>query len=138
VSGSVLFAVCTMLTLTAAVRVGHQLKLSGPAQSTDWTVASALQNMGVEPGDLVCYMGYALIDHGWAHLARVRIVSEIPAEDVLGFWSADREQQNDVVAWLAGKGAKAIVTRDAPPAALSHGWQKIAGTEYYVLPVRAK
>jgi hypothetical protein len=138
VSRSLLWAMCTMLALTAAVRVGHQWKLSGPANSTDWAMASALQNMGVEPGDLVCYMGYALTDHGWAHLARVRIVSEIPAEDVLGFWSAGQEQQNDVAKWLEGRKAKAMITRDAPPVALSRGWRKIPGTEYYVLLLATK
>jgi hypothetical protein len=125
-----------MLVVSAAVVIGHATKLSGisgPAKNPDWEVAPALPGLGIHSGERVCYLGYALTDEGWAHLARVHIAAEIPVEDVPGFWSAGRPQQIAVANWLAAKGVKAIITRDAPASALAAGWERISETDYYVL-----
>ncbi|HEY2455714.1 MAG TPA: hypothetical protein VGI13_00330, partial [Candidatus Acidoferrum sp.] len=79
------------------------------------------------------HMGDTLSDHAWAHLARVKLVAAIPEVDVPTFWAADQSQRLEALRWLAATGAKALVTRGVPATALSMGWQKIAGTDYYVL-----
>jgi hypothetical protein len=134
VGQSVILAVALLLFVDAAFNVGHEaVKLFDRTKATDSKVALALQEWGVQPGGRVSYLGYALTDHGWAHVARVRIVTEIPAEDVASFWSADRKEQGEVLRWLAATQAKAVVTRDPPPEASSLGWKTIAGTDYSVL-----
>lgn len=94
-----------------------------------------LHEMGVATGDRASDMGDALIDHGWAYVARVKIVSEIPQEDVLSFWAADQSQRVEAVNWLLSNGAKVLVTHGVPPTALSMGWRKVGDTDYYVLPL---
>jgi hypothetical protein len=134
VAQSVILAVALLLFVDATFNVCHQaVRLFDRTRPVDSKVALALQQFGVPPGGRVSYLGYALTDHGWAHLARLRIVAEIPAEDVASFWSADRQEQGEVLRWLAATQAKAMVTRDTPPEAASLGWKKIAGTDYSVL-----
>jgi hypothetical protein len=133
---SVTLAVSSLLFLQAAVRVGHEgVKTFAQAQHPDWQVASMLHEMGVATGDRASYMGDALIDHGWAYVAGVKIVSEIPQEDVLSFWAADQSQRVEAVNWLLSNGAKVLVTHGVPPTALSMGWRKVGDTDYYVLPL---
>jgi hypothetical protein len=94
--------------------------------------------MGVEPGDRVSYMGYALEDHVWAHLARVKISAEIPQKDTLAFWAAKPTDQIKALNWLAATGARVLVTRGVPDTAISMGWKKVGDSDYYVLSLSEK
>jgi hypothetical protein len=78
-------------------------------------------------------MGYGLADHGWAYVAGVKIVSEVPAEDTLSFWAANHERRDEVLDWLASTGAKVFVTRDVPSTAMPMGWRKAGDTDYYMI-----
>lgn len=131
---SVAIAVSVMLVSQSAITAGHQLgKISLNARSPDWQVADALHEMGMQPGDRVSYMGYALTDHAWAHFALVKIAAEIPDEDVSGFWAAGESQRLETLDWLATTGAKVLVTRDVPRTGMSMGWKRIGETDYYAL-----
>jgi len=128
------FAVSFLLLSQVAVQVGHEgLKLFGRQKHSDWEVATTLHEMGVKDGDRVSYMGYALIDHAWAHLARVKIAAEIPQEDVLNFWAAEQAERVEATKWLAFTAAKVLVTRGVPNSAMAMGWRKVGDTDYYVL-----
>jgi hypothetical protein len=87
--------------------------------------------------DRVSYMGYALVDHAWAHLARVRIFAEIPEEDVLNFWASDKKERQDVINWFSSTAARALITQNVPDSAMSMGWTKVADTNYYILELSA-
>ncbi|MCK4261032.1 MAG: hypothetical protein KAX49_18800 [Halanaerobiales bacterium] len=93
-------------------------------------VASALKQMGVEPGDKVAFIGHSFSAY-WARLARVRIVAEIPSRDVVNFWAADHLIKSRVIKTFAGTGAKVIVARDIQKCAPTNGWQRIGNTDYY-------
>jgi hypothetical protein len=80
-------------------------------------------------------MGDALSDHGWAYVAGVMIAAEIPLEDTLSFWGADREQRDQALNWLASTGAKVLVTRGVRNTAMPMGWRRAGDTDYYVLPL---
>jgi hypothetical protein len=82
--------------------------------------------MGVGNGDLVGYMGDALLDPGWAYVAGVKIAAEIPLEDALSVWAADHEQRDEALNWVASTGAKVLVTRDVPNTAMPMGWRRVA------------
>jgi hypothetical protein len=127
--------VSVVLIGQTVIMAGHEVCKSRRANYPDWQVASALQQMGVEPGAHVSYMGYGLTNHAWAHLARVRISAEIPAEDMLRFWAADQEQRAGVENWLTATGARVLVAREVPETAVFMGWKKVGDTEYFILPL---
>jgi hypothetical protein len=138
ISWSVVIAVSVVLLSQTAVTAGQTaIKLTDKSKSPDWEVATTLQKLGIEPGARVSYMGDALTNHAWAHLARLKISSEIPAEDVLGFWAADQAKRVEALAWLAATGAKVLVTRAVPSTAMSMGWRRVVDTDYYVLILRS-
>ena len=89
--------------------------------------------MGLKKGDRVSYMGYALVDHAWAHLARVHISAEIPEEDVLNFWASDKQERQDVINWLSSTAAKTLIAKNVPDSAMPMGWMRVADTDYYIL-----
>jgi hypothetical protein len=133
---SVAFAVSSLLLSQIAVQVSHEaIHLFGEQPHPDWQVATALQQMGLKKGDRVSYMGYALVDHAWAHLARVRISAEIPEEDILNFWASDIKERQDVINWLSGTTAKVLITKNVPETAMPMGWMRVADTNYYILRI---
>jgi hypothetical protein len=127
--------VSTLLFLPAVVEAGHQIVSALRNPRPDLEVAKALRTMGIHDDDRVSYMGEALTDSSWAYLAGAKIVAEIPNEDVASFWAADREQQHEVLRWLAATNAKVLVAHNAPQPAMSLGWRQVGGTSYYILPL---
>jgi hypothetical protein len=131
---AIAFAVSFLLLSQIALQVSHEAAhLFGRQAHPDWQVATALQQMGLRQGDHVSYMGYALVDHAWAHLARLRISAEIPEEDVLNFWASDKKERQDVINWLSSTSAKALITKNVPDNAMPMGWVRVADTNYYIL-----
>jgi hypothetical protein len=96
-----------------------------------------LQQMGLKQGERVSYMGDTLSDHVWAYLARVRIVAEIPLEDMPIFWAANQAERSQAMNWLSARGAKVLVTRGVPGTAMD-GWRRVGDTDYYILPFQAE
>jgi hypothetical protein len=135
---AIALAVSFLLLSQIAVQFSHEsAHLFGRQPHSDWQVATALQQIGLKKGDRVSYMGYALVDHAWAHFARVRIAAEIPEEDVLNFWASDKKERQDVINWLSSTAARALITQNVPDSAMSMGWTKVADTNYYILELSA-
>ena len=71
---SMAYGVALLLLAQVAVQAGHEsIRVFEHQQHPDWQVAKYLQELGIKNGDRVGYIGYALIDHAWAHVAGVRI-----------------------------------------------------------------
>jgi hypothetical protein len=131
---AIAFAVSFLLLGQVALQVSHEaIHLFAPQPHPDWLVATELQQMGLRKGDRVSFMGYALVDHAWAHLARVHVSAEIPEEDVLNFWASDGKERQDAINWLSATAAKALITKNVPESALPMGWMRVADTNYYIL-----
>ncbi len=131
---SVVVAVSIILISQSVMKVGHEVARFGENRKfPDWEVATTLRDMGLKPGERVSFMGEALTDHAWAHLARVRMSAEIPAEDALTFWTTDQTERTEVQKWLVGTGARVLVTRNVPRTAMSMGWRRVGNTDYYIL-----
>ena len=131
---AIVISISILLLSQITITVGHDvLRLLSKGEFPDWEVVTVLREMGIERGDKVSYMGYALSDHAWAHLARLRLSAEIPEEDILSFWSSNEAEKNQVIRWLAATGAKALVTHGVPNTALHMGWRRVNATDYYVL-----
>jgi hypothetical protein len=127
-------AVALGLTITTLTAENVATVISRPPH-VDWQVAESLHQRGIHPGDTVAVLGQELRADYWARLAQLRVVAELPEEALDGFWQASAEEQSLILDAFAGTGAKALVTHFKPPAAHSTGWQNLADTGYYALPL---
>lgn len=116
----------------AACKMGRQIHPAEGDTARQECAASALPGLGIQPGDKVSFMGDTLIEHEWAHLARVEIVSEIPLRDIQTFWAATEAEKRQAFEELAGTGAKALIARDVPTTAAPGQWTEIGTTDYYI------
>lgn len=128
--------VSLILLAQVAVQTGHDgIRGFERPKHPDSQVARYLQVLGIRNGDRAGYIGYALIDHAWAHLAGVRIAAEIPETDVPNFWASTERRRAEAIDWIASTSAKVVVTRNVPNSAMCMGWTKIGETDYYVLKI---
>jgi hypothetical protein len=134
---SVSLAIVLVLGFQIAWSVGHsvvRLVISGA--SPDWAVAQELRAAGIEPGDRVAFVGFALTNHYWAHMADATIVAEVSPEDPSSFWTASPAIRAQALQAVANAGVKVVVARDVPPDLLQDGWQNVTGSDFYLLPLR--
>jgi hypothetical protein len=130
IARSTALVVVCLLGFEAVWAVGHATvritKHDFPAR----TVANALQNAGIHPGDRVASVGNAIGDHAWAHLAGVTIVAEVPADGAPTFLASAPEGRARVLDVLARTGAKAVVGENLPSSLTEDGWRQIPNTNY--------
>jgi hypothetical protein len=118
--------------LATVISTGKNLKdIARPATFEQWEVARGLHEMGIPPGTEVGYMGTGLGAY-WAHLAGVRIIAEIPDNELPHFVAADAGRRQQVLALLSSVGVKAIVTKNAAAANSADGWRQVPGTHYFI------
>lgn len=104
-------------------------------------IAAFLLNSGLHPGDRVAVIGDGVDSSYWAHLARLQIVAEIPANlwapqshPALDFWESGPEQQQKALRLLEQTGASAVIAGSqdsmpgSGPSSVSPPWEKIDGT----------
>ena len=96
-----------------------------------WAVAQALHKIGIPTGSNVGYIGTAL-DAYWAHLAQVRIVTEIPDSGRASFVQSTVEQQNEIARKFRQVGVTTVLTKSPDVARSSETWQPIPETRYFV------
>jgi len=101
-----------------------------PLPFVNWQVAEGLREIGLQPGDRVASIGFALEGY-WAHLAGLKIIAEIPLGGVASFWTSPAQIQSEAFADFAQAGAKVVVTDQALPPGSAEGWQEIGGTGYF-------
>lgn len=110
----------------------------------DASIAVNLLRSGLHPGDSVAIIGDGTGAY-WAHLARLRIIAEIPAASASrpelparDFWESNPDLQQEALRILARTGAKAVIAGantsilDAPPVQLPSQWRKVGETRAYV------
>lgn len=94
---------------------------------TQVQIAEGIQRAGVQPGDKVGVIGYGF-GAFWARLARVKIVAELPSEEVEKFAFADQSVRDQVIHSFFKSGAKVAVTENRY--ASEPGWKRIGKTDY--------
>jgi 4-amino-4-deoxy-L-arabinose transferase-like glycosyltransferase len=138
---SVLLASALVLTVTIALRVASEaLKdppgIDDPARHgwalKDREVAAELNKIGIREGDTVGFIGNSIWVY-WAHVAKIRIVAEIPEEDVDAFYRADAATRQSVRRAFASTGAKFVVADRFPSWSESEEWRRLGTTGYWVL-----
>jgi 4-amino-4-deoxy-L-arabinose transferase-like glycosyltransferase len=99
-------------------------------------VAAALLETGLHPGDNIALVSDWLFPSREgayiSRLARVRIIGEARPDT---FWPADDSARSQLIADFANAGAKALLTYKPPRA--DAGWQRLAGTDYYLYLISA-
>jgi hypothetical protein len=98
----------------------------------------------LRPGTEVAIIGDGSYAY-WAHLARLHLVAEIPANTrwyqvhpALAFWESGPEPQEKSLRILAQTGAEAViadpqgVVAGSEPSLVTAPWKKISGTDAYV------
>ena len=135
ITRNVVLASALALTLLISLQTVRNA-VQGPADihdsaARDQTVAMELQKHGIREGDNVGFIGNSLWAY-WAHLDRVRIVAEIPDEDVDAFYQADAGTQGSVRKAFAGTTAKALVADRFPSSSEKIHWQPLGKTGYWI------
>ena len=127
-------AVTLLLGLQIFWLVGHSaLRMATFRNPPDPAVAQQLKVEGIMPGDKVAFIGFALADDYWAHLAGTTIVAEVFHDDVPLFWAADASRRAQILHLFAQAGAKAVLARALPFGLATDGWENVPGTDYYIL-----
>jgi hypothetical protein len=107
------------------------------ASRIEWQVVDALRPLNLQPGDRVAAVhpvpsatswGGMV---GWAWLADLKIVAEVPPESSLEFWQGDNEVKERTLRTLAGTGARVAVAMRPDPESLWAGWTRLGSTDYY-------
>jgi hypothetical protein len=130
-----------MLILSISVINGREISgwLSGSQIHTEWEVAQSLKSTGINEGDNVAVIGYAIpYSPVWARVARVKIVSEILEKDANEFWSLIQESNTGVIKVFQTTGAKAIIAKTIPLCALKSDWKKLSNNGPYVKLLTSK
>jgi hypothetical protein len=112
---------------------GDMRTATRPPIHKQWDVAEALQKAGMRRGDFVAVLGHTNIADYWAHLACVRIVADMPEEDVDKFWKAPAPLRAHLVKLFAQSGAKFLVSRSA---LADDGWIFLGNTGYSAMDLR--
>jgi hypothetical protein len=122
---------------TGAVAHATSRSLSDGPKANHPEIAAALQEMGLEPGTHVAFVGYSYSAY-WARLARLRIIAEIHPEDTDRFWSVDPARQADVLKSFRDAGASAVISEPPGIPAAATDWQAIGDTGYLVRILQAR
>ncbi|AEU35818.1 hypothetical protein [Granulicella mallensis] len=108
-------------------------------------IATFLLQNGLRPGGRVAVIGDSMEAY-WAHLARLQVVAEIPANirryqvhPALDYWESGPEQQKKALGILEQTGAEAVIAdpqsdviQGFEPSIVPAPWRKIDGTDAYV------
>jgi hypothetical protein len=127
--------VATVLTtgvgiLRGAISDFHSLLRPAPDEQAE--IAEGLHKLGVLDGRSIATIGIPRETFYWARLARLRIVSEIPTENVNQFWFASPGTQEKIRYLFAQAGAVAVVTDTMPAGINLPGWEPIGRSSYFV------
>jgi hypothetical protein len=138
-SKKLLVAMTIVAILTLSLSVAEKLAVrmytwDARASNRSWQVANCLQQAGLQEGDRVITIGSGYNTY-WAHLAKLKVVAEIPTGETDAFWGGSFAVQSEVFSIATQLGAKAIVTYNIPNGTLRESWKKIRDTGFYFYPL---
>lgn len=125
-----LFNLDGIVRLNPAIQseVGEQM-IDKPAPPLE--VAQELRRLDIRPGDKVSVIGYGF-DSFWARLARVKIVSEMLADQAKILWNGDEVMRQNVLEKFYSTGSKVVVAENVPAFVEMNGWFQVGNSNYYI------
>src|SRR5688572_11813020 len=115
----------------AAVEAWAQM--AGQRPHEYWTVAAALQKLGLQRGQKVASIGRSSESY-WARLAGLQIALEVPPQVSDRYWILDAAGRNRVHRVFTDRGATMIVA-SYPPAGGGPGWIRLGSSAFYGFPL---
>lgn len=102
----------------------------------NWQVARALKKVGIQEGDKVAVVGL-YDEYHWARMAKVKIIAEVPAEEINNFWLCSDSVKLQIFNVMKQYDVKIIVAGRIPSAlkVTKIAWKNINGTPYYFYPL---
>jgi 4-amino-4-deoxy-L-arabinose transferase-like glycosyltransferase len=120
------------LSLSVIEQIGTRLyEWKDRATPRQWRIANDLSNFGIQPGMRIVTIGSAYHAY-WAHLAKLKVIAEVPSGDVESFWAASAETRSELYGICSRIGAKAIVAPELPNGPSQPTWQRIGESGFYV------
>jgi len=95
--------------------------------------ARSVKSMGISAGDSIGYFGYPSRNLYFARLLDIRVVAEIPEEEIDDFWRTPVERQREVFALLASRGVEAVIADRIPIDSASVNWQRISNSRHHII-----
>jgi len=123
-------AVVAASAVQAYAPVRRVLRGEPDQEHLHWVRAERMRQAGFHVGDLIGYVGHPQAATRWAHLARVRIIAEVPASDAPKLAGSDVIQEQ-VVAAFRTAGVQWAVW-DNPAVETPPRWRRVEGTSYLV------
>jgi len=118
-----LLVALTPLALLAAKSVGETVRqFCHPRDEEYVTAAKGLQQLGLQPGDKVAFVGFAASCY-YAQYDRLSVVSQVLYAD--DFWRLNETDQKRVEDSFASIGAKAVITTSLPAGNHESGWMEV-------------
>jgi hypothetical protein len=93
---------------TAFKTVKAEVSGSHNSRNVQWVAATQLGQLGLHPGDRVAVLGHTTIADDWAHLGGLRIVADVPLEEMPSYWSATPEKRSEISSALAAWESKPL------------------------------
>lgn len=132
-TGGVITAVAAaavgMTLVSVAVSTAFHAYEAGMDPPLQWQVADHLRRSGVGPGDPVGAIGRTNRS-GWARLARVQVIAEIPHSSDAQYRMASDAVKAEALDALFRAGAKAIVADQRQGTGCRTGWQAMGNTGF--------
>lgn len=138
-----MLAMCLLVTFPKSSKVILDVARGrDKAINISWEIANKLHGLGLRQGDWVASVSYSGMDIArWAHLARVRIVAEVPyfpGRDE-SFWNASPEVRREIIKLFEKTSAVLIISNEKPKGSVMDGWEKLGitghtnqyATDYY-------
>ena len=118
-----LFVAFVPLALLDAKSVAETIRqFRHPRDEEYVTAAKGLQQLGLQPGDKVAFVGFAASCY-YAQYDRLRVVSQVLYAD--DFWQLNSADQKRVEDRFASIGAKAVITTSLPAGNHESGWMEV-------------
>ena len=120
------------LSLSIIEQIGTRLyEWKDRATPRQWRIANDLTTFGIQPGARIVTIGSAYHAY-WAHLAKLKVIAEVPSGDVESFWAAAPGTRSELYLICSRIGAKAIVAPELPNGSSQVTWQRIGESGFYV------
>jgi hypothetical protein len=125
-AAALLVAMTPLAILIAKSVVETVRQIRHPREEDYVTAAKGLQQLGLQPGDTVAYVGFAASCYS-AQYDRLRVVAQIVNAD--DFWRLNPAEEKRVEDRLASIGVKAVITTSLPAGNHEPGWTQVGHVE---------